>query len=310
MKNTMVRKRNHMISLAIALFVTTLTLNSCETENRSKKASVSNYKPIKLKAEIMDYQLDKPKDVLVLPKILKEISALAALDSSSVACVQDEIGAIFIYDIKTREIKHKYKFLKSGDFEGISIIGSTAYVLRSDGVIFEIENFASDNITLNKITNDIPAKDFEGLCYDNNNNRLLIVSKSPVKDPDYKNTKPVFAYDLDKKKFKKKPVFEIDYKKVENFAKRHDIDLKHKKKFKFRASAIAIHPETKDIYLLAAVDNVMLIYSKDYKLKSIRPIAKDLFRQAEGITFLKNGDMLISNEGGDGKATILKFSKH
>jgi len=32
-----------------------------------------------------------------------------------------------------------------------------------------------------------------------------------------------------------------------------------------------------------------------------------LFNQPEGLTFAPNGDLYISNEGGEGVATILKF---
>jgi hypothetical protein len=34
----------------------------------------------------------------------------------------------------------------------------------------------------------------------------------------------------------------------------------------------------------------------------------ELFNQPEGIAFLNNGDMLISNEGGPGNATLLRFN--
>lgn len=65
-------------------------------------------------------------------------------------------------------------------------------------------------------------------------------------------------------------------------------------------SAIAIHPVTRDFYILSAFDHAIFIFSQTGELKHLEFLNPELFPQAEGISFLANGNMLISNEG-DGK---------
>jgi hypothetical protein len=43
-------------------------------------------------------------------------------------------------------------------------------------------------------------------------------------------------------------------------------------------------------------------------LEHVEQLNPALFNKAEGITFLENGDMLISNEGQSKKPTVLRFN--
>ena len=43
-------------------------------------------------------------------------------------------------------------------------------------------------------------------------------------------------------------------------------------------------------------------------IEYLERLDKDLFTQPEGITFMKNGDMFISNEGGKAEATLIRFN--
>ena len=75
-----------------------------------------------------------------------------------------------------------------------------------------------------------------------------------------------------------------------------------------KPSAAAINPINKKLYVIASVGKVLLQCSKNGKLEKIYKINPAQFPQPEGITFAANGDMYISNEGANGKATILKFA--
>lgn len=123
----------------------------------------------------------------------------------------------------------------------------------------------------------------------------------------------IFAYDPEKKILDKEPVFVFDKDDIADYAKKHDIKLPGNRgksdstEFKFNISAIALHPFSGKLYLLSAADHALFVFSKKGKLEHIEMLDPKLFNKPEGITFHKNGDMFITNEGQDKKATLLIF---
>jgi hypothetical protein len=89
------------------------------------------------------YDFSKPIVKDILPASLQEISGLAIIDSTTIACIQDENGILFLYDTKNHKIKQQYIFGLNGDYEGITKVGELLYVLRSDGVLFELKNYST-----------------------------------------------------------------------------------------------------------------------------------------------------------------------
>src|SRR5690606_15369136 len=71
-------------------------------------------------------------------------------------------------------------------------------------------------------------------------------------------------------------------------------------------SEINIHPETGKVFILEGVDPKIVILDKDGSLQDLHSLNKDNFRQAEGLTFGRSGEIYISNEGKGGKANILQ----
>lgn len=67
-----------------------------------------------------------------MPMELNEISGIAWIGEGKIACVQDEDGIIFIYNLNENKVEKTVNFAKSDDYEGITVVDGTAYVLRSD----------------------------------------------------------------------------------------------------------------------------------------------------------------------------------
>lgn len=245
-------------------------------------------------------QLVKIEKKWELPDILSEVSGIAMMDNNRIACIQDEDGIIFIYNLKTSKIEQKVEFGDSGDYEGIALVGTTAYVLRSDGSIFEVNEFA--NQTTPAIKHTIPLKgkyDFEGLCYDKKNNRLLL----NFKDMDKDEFKPIFAFDLSTKQLKPEPVFNINF----NDPVFDIMEVKKSGKI-LRPTEIGIHPLTGNIYVLEAKNPKLLILDPTGKPLKLYVFKEEQFRQAEGLSFSKEGKLYISNEGNHEPGNILKIS--
>ena len=67
-------------------------------------------------AQSTSYHLDKPTEIIHLPEILHEISGLTMIDNSTLACVQDELGIVFFYNMDKTAIMREIHFEKIGDF--------------------------------------------------------------------------------------------------------------------------------------------------------------------------------------------------
>ena len=238
-----------------------------------------------------------------MPEDLDEISGINYLSKDKIASVQDEEGIIYIYNLNTNLVEKKVNFAKSGDYEGIAIVDSTAYVLESNGKIHQVERYMDSAFTTKAIQTSFSLKNnMESLTFDSANNRLLMAVKDT--DPNSKTYKGIYAFDLDTKKVAKDPVFKIplddpilNYKEARTFKGSSD---------GFYPSEIAINPTDGNIYILEGKNSRLLIMDVSGKLLRLHKLNKKSFPQPEGMTFAPDGTLYISNEGKKGMANILE----
>jgi len=267
---------------------------------------------------VINYNLSKPDDIYVMPISLKEVSGITAISESRIACIQDENGILYIYDLLSRQIINRLSFFGNGDYEGIAMVDKSVFILRSDGMLFEVSGFESENFKTVTYQTDIPEKDIEGLCFDRSANRLLIAPKSqPEKNSGNKNKRFIYAFDLKSKKLIRNPVYVFDLSLIEEFAVQNKIKVpknggkkgdKKEPDIEFRPSAIGIHPITNKLYLISGMEKLLFVFDIKGNIEFMTKLDKELFKQPEGITFLKNGDMLISNEGQNNNPKMLRFN--
>jgi hypothetical protein len=265
---------------------------------------------------IPGFNLRSPDACFILPKMLHEISGLTSVDSTSFASIQDEDGILFIYDAINNRIKQQFVFSDDGDYEDIARVNNTLYVLRSDGTLFEISDFRSENFKLTIYTIGIPCRDNEGLCYDSEHNRLLISCKGEILRENFRNKVGIYSFDLETKKLSQEPAFIFDLKTIRRFVSDKEFNLTNKnknkkdkgKKISLKLSAICIHPITGKLFLLSSIDHMLYVADKNGVIEDYESLDSKLFNQPEGLTFFSNGDMLITNEGGNKKPTLLRFN--
>jgi hypothetical protein len=265
--------------------------------------------------KIAGYNLSKPDNYWPLPDILKEISGIVLIDGSSVACIQDEKGTVFIYNFKNNKITSNIRFNDDGDYEDLALVNKTIYILRSDGNLYESASLSSDNEKAKKTETKVPSEDNEGLCYDQVSKKLLIGCKGDIKNDKYKNKRAIFAFDQNKKSLSSKPFLVVDPKTIKKFivenklnsGKKHD-DEDDDFDVEFRMSAIGIHPITKKIFVVCASDYLICVFNRDGVPENIELLDRKLFNKTEGIAFLPNGDVLFSNEGENGKPSLMRFN--
>lgn len=279
---------------------------SCGNSNNRQRAD-----DLFLVADDQDYYYDlkRPDEKYFLPYVLEEVSGLGWKEKNVLLAVDDETGKVFEYHLKKRDIVGSVKFYRSDDFEGVEIVKNHIYVLRSDGDLFKFKYSSDKETEPKKIETALGKKnDTEGLGYDPEKNWLLIACKEkPEIDDDDLKGRAFYAYDLDKKKLKKKPLFTIGPKELEAFwESRKDYDY-DKDRIKFKPSAIAFHPISKNYYIVSSVGRMVLVVDRVGTIQASYPIAPGILGQPEGITFAPNGDMFISSEGEGDRGYVLKF---
>lgn len=270
----------------ISVFLVLLFLISCDKKQETN-FDVCN-----------DYQLLKPDEIWVLPFELNEISGIALLENQKILAENDEEGKLFIYDLKNRIIERTLFFGKDDDYEDVAINGKTAYTLRSDGTIFEIKNYNIEPIVVKHHTFLSEDDDTEGLFFDVESNRLLMACKGNSAVLNGNKASLIFEFALNTNRLNPEPIITISQK---------EIRTKYKNTNNFSPSGIAVHPVTKNIFIISSVGKMMAEFSLQGKLLHVFDLNYPNFQQPEGISFAQNGDLYISNEARGSKANILKF---
>ncbi|MFY0626407.1 MAG: SdiA-regulated domain-containing protein [Reichenbachiella sp.] len=258
---------------------------------------------------LSNYNLKSPDAKYFLPYVLEEISGLSYVSPGVIACVQDEEGKIFFYNHRTRKIVLEIRFGKSGDYEGIEVVGNKAYVINSKGDIY---SFPFEQFHLSKVeklkTELNKTNDTEGLAYNPSNNSLIIACKGEAGlKSKKKKGRGFYNFSLDDNKFNSKIQFNIKKKDIKEFLENYKDFEYESNRINFHPSGIAVHPTTNLLYIIASTGKLMLITDLDGTIKGSVPLDPRLLGQPEGICFAPNGDMFISSEGQGDKGYILKF---
>lgn len=287
----------------ITAIVLIYSIYSC-TNGRDLAHNVS----VASKVSVIGYNLSDPDKTNILPYSLREISGLTVIDSSSVACVQDEKGIVFLYDLESEQVTKQIYFNADGDFEGICRVGQTLYVLKSNGMLYKISNYETSSIGDEINFSSVNAADIEGLCFDRDNNRLLIAPKSKSG----KNL-TIYGFDLASGEQVKEPVYNIRPLEMGISEPVKTKKVKKKKKapeteVNLRPSEIAIHPLTGKLFLLSAEQHMLYVFDNNGMVEYSEKLDPFILNQPEGLAFFENGDMLISNEAGDKYPSILRFN--
>ena len=248
------------------------------------------------------YDFSKPSKVVTLAKSLNEISGIQSIKNDTLLCVDDERLNIYKFDLGKNKIVSEYGENVAGDAEDIVVIGKTAYILcAKKRAIYIYNNYQTSMANPRTVKLQLKKKhDPEGMCFSKENGTLLIACKG---DPEPKSSKrKVFAFDLQKEKLIKKPFFTINSRKLNAYQSGKT----------FNPSGIAIHPKTNDIYLISSKSLKLIIRldTRGRKILGEKKLKGKLFNQPEGISFLKNGDLVIASEAGKKSKAKIFVTSH
>ena len=250
-----------------------------------------------------DYDLGNPK-ILKLNDALSEISGIYFYaKDSSVFAISDESGNLYKIHLKRPYNVIKWKFSKAHDYEDLFMLDDKFYILTSNGDITTLKFSARGDTIYRQKDEGPPGKnEFESLYYDPLSKNFTLICKDCAGDK--KEWVSSFSYDPEANKFSPS-TFKIETKKIAAQLR--------EKKIKFKPSASAINPLTGDIWILSAVNQILVTTTHTGEVKDVFTLNPKLYTQPEGITFTPWGDLLISNEAGDkfnqGTIFIIKLKK-
>ncbi len=265
------------------------------------------------------YHLDEPDFKDKLPGRLKEVSGVTPISNDEVACVQDEKGNIYIYDFRKKDVTAKVSFGPDGDYEELTNVDGVLFVLRSDGFLFEVSDWRGSEepkVTTHRL--QLPTSDNEGIGYDPGHARLLIAPKSAVGEGQADaDRRPIFAFDLKRRELLGDPVFAYSVQDIETFASQHGVELPTEQRkvgdprraaLRFLPASVAVHPQTRDIVVLSGVDGVLVSFDRGGRVTGYARLDEKLLPQPEGLTFMPNGDMVVTTEGAGKKARLVRYT--
>lgn len=286
------------IAIIIALVMVSINCGSREKaknnkEDKNKSSSVISDSL----SSFGKYDLAmKNPTILRLPNELKEISGIISTPDGRLFAHQDESSIIYELNKTDGNVVKRFAMGKPavrGDFEDIAFVSGTFYLVNSKGDIYEFNESGDGGYSdfIKYETSLSSSYDVEGLCYDDETNSLLLACKG-FSGEQGSNDKSVFSFSLVDKRLSDKPRFVISSNEVGK---------------DFSPSGIRKNPVTDTFYLISSTGNSIIELSKDGKLIGKSKLNGKIHEQPEGITFLPDNSLLISNEGKSGKGYIVIY---
>lgn len=253
----------------------------------------------KIRVSKAGYNFSSPTEKMELGKHLHEISGMAYVPDKNVILTEnDEKGDIFVVDYKNKNDNDgKIKFGGKGDYEDIVYTDSAVYMLVSSGSVVKVQtkdsSFATQEFTLDKGG----TNEFEAMYMEAGSRSLILLCKDCAKEKN--EIRVAHRFDLATNTFYPEPAYTINIADIQK--------ILNDDKAEFKPSAAGINPVNGKLYIVASVGKLLVIADKNGKVEQVIRLDPVMYNQPEGMTFAPNGDLYISNEGGEGIATILRF---
>jgi uncharacterized protein YjiK len=236
-----------------------------------------------------------------LPRVLSEVSGLAAAPDGRLFAHHDEGAVIYQVDPKSGEILKAFSaglMGVRGDFEGLAIAGDRFFLVTSGGELLELREGEDGARMEYKVypTGLASRCEMEGLAFDPLERALLLPCKTR-RDPVLKDHVVVFEVPLETLRPAVLPRIFFPLKELKDW----DVDDK------FHPSAIEVHPETGSIVLAAAREEALLEFTARGRLLAAKELKRKDHPQPEGVTFLPDGTLLLADEGQGKRGTLTRY---
>ena len=241
----------------------------------------------------------------VLGESLREISGITFLrgNPDTVYAIEDETGKLYSFHLGGG--LHTRRFDGHGDYEDVTVLGDKeSVVLRSDGSLFVFpigaagEGGAANKKLVRAYLHILPAGEYEGLFGDAAGKLVAMCKNCAIDDQSKEVSAYVLGYDANH------TLAIRDHFKIVVPGEKLTSIHKH---IKFHPSCLARNPLTGEWFLVSSVNKVLIVLDDRWQVRGMYGLDPGLFKQPEGLAFDRQGNMYISNEGGEGRANVLLF---
>jgi uncharacterized protein YjiK len=250
------------------------------------------------------YDLDAPPaDRWELPRALHEISGLAVDAEGRIFAHDDERAIIYELDPASHRVVGRFAFGRPavrGDFEAIALMDRRVVLTTSDGTLYvgpegrdgEAVAFAT------YATGAGRSCEVEGLAYDPGERSLLLGCKVP-RDAFTRGHVTVFRWSLERRALLPAARLHVPLGHITRLLGGSD----------FHPSELVRDPTTGHYLLLAAREHAIAELSAAGEVRRVVRLQRKLHPQAEGLALTPDGTLLVSDEGGRGRATLSAYPR-
>lgn len=258
-------------------------------------------------AQDHQYNLQAEPQQISLISGLFEISGLAVASENSVYAHNDEHSIVYEIDISSGQVQSAFALgnpTLAADFEGIAAWNGRIYLITSDGLLYEaLIGAHQSRAKFNAYDTGVGEFcEVEGLAvgpaHPSGEGNFLILCKS-ARQPELRDRLNIFTWNLEDRLPVSTPWMSLE---------RDDI-LKKKEQKKFKPSAIEWKEDTAHLLIISGSNNQYIRLAQEGTVIAKSKLRSQYHRQAEGLTIMPSGHIVIADEGSSRQAGQLSIYK-
>jgi len=262
--------------------------------------------------ELAAYELAGAPDWrAALPDELGEISGLAVTPDGRLFAHGDEEGTVLQVDPRSGRILKRFALAPTGqepdlgkkakgnrvagDFEGIAIAGERFFLVTSNGVLIEFQEGA-DGARVPYTAHETALGErceVEGVSHDPAAEALLMLCKE-IRPKAERDRVEIHAWSLRERRLEASPRVAIAYSALAPATGARE----------FNGSGFTFTPPGQELLLVAGPQQLFAEITLDGRVVSGGSLERSAHPQPEGTAFLPDSTLLVSSEGGRGKASL------
>lgn len=260
------------------------------------------------------YDLTRPTYVLDLNNELAEISGITVLGDELLGAIQDEDGKLYGLDATTGRLLWERKFGSRGDYEDVTLLDSSVYVLRSDGDVFRLDDWTAAETGTTKFETRLKKGcDAEGMVPIPGTRQLLIACKEEP-GSGRERVRALFRFDPATGEVAEDPAYLLNRDAIGALLRggyERDFTARLQQTFNldaFKPSALAYHPDDGALFVLSSRPPSVAVFEPSGELRNAAILPTNILPQPEGMAFLPDGTLLITTEAAGNVARLVHFA--